>query len=47
MKKRMAEHLDEARSRTTVAFEQAARCDEPLHVTAAGDLSADAVRSNN
>jgi len=40
----------------TVAFEQAARCDEPLHVTAAGEhiaddassvLSTDAVRSNN
>ena len=56
MKKRVAEHLDEARSRMTVAFEQAARCDEPLHFTAAGEhiaddassvLSTDAVRSNN
>ena len=43
-------------SRMTVAFEQAARCDEPPHFTAAGEhiahdassvLSTDAVRSNN
>jgi len=56
LKKRVAEHLDDARSRMTVAFEQAARCDEPLHFTAAGEhiaddassvLSTDAVRSNN
>ncbi len=44
------------KARMTVGFEQTARCDEPLHVTAAGDhiahdassvLSTDAVRSNN